>query len=66
MKKIFTFILIGLLFSICSNEDNDGIDCELFDPAYPSLYIRIVDDTGANLIENKTIDSNNINVEGNF
>ena len=59
-------ILVGLLFLSCSNDDNDGIDCALFDPAFPSLYIRIVDDAGTNLIENGTIDPNNITVEGNF
>jgi len=66
MKVIFTIILIGLLFSSCSDDDNGGIDCALFDPAFPSLSIRIVDDTGANLIENGTINPNDITVEGNF
>ena len=66
MRKALTIILIGLLLSSCSNEDDDGIDCSLFDPAFPSLYLRIVDDTGANLIENGTIDPNNIGIEGDF
>lgn len=66
MKKIIKLILIGILFSSCSNNDEGGIDCSLFDPAFPSLYIRIVDNAGVNLIENGTIDPNNISVEGDF
>ena len=66
MKKIFTLLLIGILISSCSNNDDDGIDCSLFDPAFPELYIRLVDETGANLIENGTIDPENITVEGDF
>lgn len=66
MKKVFTLILIGLLFSNCSNDDDEGIDCALFDPAFPTLFLRIVDNTGVNLIRNGTIDSSNITVEGDF
>jgi len=66
MKKILTILLIGILISSCSNNDDDGIDCSLFDPAFPELYIRLVDETGANLIENGTVDPENIIVEGDF
>ena len=66
MKKILTVLLIGILISSCSNNDDEGIDCSLFDPAFPELYIRLVDETGANLIENGTIDPENITVKGNF
>ncbi|EAQ50980.1 hypothetical protein [Leeuwenhoekiella blandensis] len=66
MKKIFTLLLIGILVSSCSNDDDEGIDCSLFDPAFPEIYIRIVDETGANLLENGTIDPENITVEGDF
>lgn len=66
MKKVFTIILIGLLISSCSNDDNNGIDCSLFDPAFPSLFIRIVDSNGANLIENGTINPSNITIDGDF
>ena len=66
MKKILNLFLIGIFFTSCSNDDNDGINCELFDPAFPELYIRLVDETGVNLIGNGTIDPENITVEGNF
>ena len=66
MKKILTLLLIGILISSCSNNDDGGIDCSLFDPMFPELYIRLVDETGANLIENGAIDPENITVEGNF
>ncbi|MDF0705575.1 hypothetical protein [Flagellimonas okinawensis] len=66
MKKLLTLFLIGILFTSCSSDDDNGIDCSLFDPAFPELYIRLVDETGANLIENGTIDPENITVEGDF
>ena len=66
MKKLLTHFLIGILLTSCSNDDDNGIDCSLFDPAFPELYIRLVDETGANLIENGTIDPENITVEGDF
>jgi hypothetical protein len=66
MKKILTLLLIGILLTNCSSDDDNGIDCSLFDPAFPELYIRLVDETGANLIENGTFDPENITVEGNF
>ena len=59
-------ILIGILFTSCSSDDDNGIDCSLFDPAFPELYIRLVDETGANLIENGTFDPENITIEGDF
>jgi hypothetical protein len=55
MKKNFILIIISILLSNCSNDDNDGIDCQLFDPAFPSLYIKLVDSNGNNLIENGTV-----------
>jgi hypothetical protein len=67
MKKlIFLLIMIPIWIGCSNNNDDDGIDCALFDPALPSLFIRIVDSTGANLIENGTIDPDNLSVEGRF
>lgn len=66
MKKTLTLLLIGVLISSCSNDDSHQINCALFDPAFPELYIRLVDETGVNLIENGTIDPDDITVEGNF
>ena len=66
MKKLLTLLFIGILFISCSNEEDNGINCSLFDPAFPELYVRLVDETGANLIENGTIDPETIMVEGDF
>lgn len=66
MKKIVRLLVMVLLFLSCSNGDDDGIDCALFDPGFPSLYIRIVNSTGDNLIGNGTIDPNDVKVEGDF
>jgi len=66
MKKILMILLIGLLAYSCSNNDDGGIDCSLFDPAFPELYIRLVDETGTNLLENGTIDPEDITVQGDF
>jgi len=65
MKKLIFLLIIIPIWIGCSNND-DGTDCSLFDPTVPSLFIRIVDSTGANLIENGTIDPDNISVEGDF
>jgi len=42
------------------------IDCSLFDPAFPSLFLKLVDASGNNLIEVGTIDPNVIRVGGEF
>lgn len=65
MKKIITLILIGLLFSSCSNNDDEGDDC-ILDMAVASLHLRIVDTAGTNLFENGTIDPDNIRVEADY
>lgn len=65
-KNFIFLLLIGILISGCSNNDDDGIDCALVDFAAPGIFIRLVDETGANLIENNTIDPEKITVEGDF
>ena len=47
------------MLSNCSENDG-GIDCALFDPGFPSLYVRLIDQNGDNLIGNGTIDPNEI------
>ena len=66
MKKIIAFILLGVLGVNCSNRDDGDIDCALFDPAFPALYVRIIDNEGVNVFEKGTIDSESIRVEGDF
>ncbi len=64
MKK---FILIFvLIFCSCLEDDDGGVDCSLVDVAHPSLYVKIVDSTGENLIANGSIDPDQIEVEGDF
>ncbi len=58
--------ITATFFMGCSSDDKEEIDCSLFDPAFPSLFIRIVDSTGVNLIGNGTLDPDNISVEGDF
>jgi len=57
-------MIMGLLG--CSDNDDDGINCELYDPAFPTLYLKFVDVNGNNLIENGSIDPEVISVEGEF
>ncbi|WP_424492611.1 hypothetical protein [Salinimicrobium sp. GXAS 041] len=67
MKKIFIIILLAAFTSACSsNDDDNGIDCRLFDPEFPELFVRMVDENGVNLIRIGTIDPENITVEGDF
>ncbi len=61
-KSVLLIMIMGILG--CS--DDDSIDCALFDPAFPALFIKLVDASGANLIENGSINAENIKVEGAF
>jgi hypothetical protein len=64
IKKIC--ILISLVFFNCSNNKDEEINCALFDPVIPELYIRLIDENGANLFENRTFDPKNITIESDF
>ncbi|MBZ9619158.1 hypothetical protein [Psychroflexus lacisalsi] len=68
MKKLIFLICMIPILNGCSstNDDNDEIDCALIDIAIPSLYVKIIDSTNANLIENGTIYPDKIEVDGNF
>lgn len=57
---------LPILIGCSKNDSSDELNCELYDPAFPSLNVRLVDSAGNNLIENGTIDPNFISVEGNF
>jgi hypothetical protein len=60
------FFLIAAIFLVNGCSDDDNIDCSLFDPAFPSLFLKLVDASGNNLIEVGTIDPNVIRVGGEF
>jgi len=59
LKKLFLYGI--LLFSIGCGDD-DGIDCELFDPAVPVIQLTYVDSERNNLIANGTLDADRIRV----
>ncbi len=66
MRKVFLLILLGILVSSCSNDDYNSIDCSLYDPAFPELYIKLVDDKGRNLIDVGAVDPDDITVDADF
>lgn len=63
--KLFSLTLCLLCLLSCKNDDESGIDCALFDPFIKSLHIKLVDNNGNNLIENKTYIADNIKVRIN-
>jgi len=65
MRKLFFLTALLTIIIGCSTDDEE-IDCSLFDPIFPELYIRLVDDAGVNLIDNGTINPKNFSVEGDF
>lgn len=66
IKKLQLLIVLGLvLISSCNNNDDD-INCLTFDVEQPLLFVRIIDATGTNLIENGSIDPAMIDVKGDF
>ena len=64
--KNLLFIALCSIVLSCSDDNEPEIDCRLFDPAFPSLFISLVDVNGANLFENGTIDSDSLRVTGDF
>lgn len=66
MKKFFTLFLIVLWCSNCSNDNGDGIDCSLFDPAFPTLFLKLVDANDTNLFESSELNPDTIRVTGDF
>ncbi|MCM4171999.1 hypothetical protein DHD32_10945 [Arenibacter sp. TNZ] len=60
------FFLIAAIFLLNGCSEDDNIDCALFDPAFPSLFLKLIDASGNNLIELGTIDPNAIRVDGEF
>lgn len=60
--RLFTFSLCFFCLISCSTEDNNDIDCTLFDPENFVLYIELVDHDGNNLIENETYIADEIKI----
>jgi hypothetical protein len=61
-----TLLILALIISMGCSSDDDKIDCALYDPGFASLYVKFIDNSGENLIENGTIDPSDISVEGDF
>lgn len=69
IKKITKRILVvvlGLVLMISCKSSNEDVNCLTFDAEAPQLFVRIIDAEGTNLIENGTIDSTSMNIEGDF
>ena len=68
MKRISLLLIISVItFNNCTQKDDDDtVDCSLFDPVFPSLYLKIVDINGINLFENGTFKSEDVSIEGDF
>lgn len=60
MTKLTSFLFCFLCLVSCNTDDDNGIDCSLFDPANPMLFIEMVDSDGNNLIENETFIADDI------
>lgn len=60
MKKSILILLLSLLCFSCQNDDDNQLDCGLYAPAFPSVFLKITDDNGNNLLENGTINPDDI------
>jgi phosphatidate phosphatase PAH1 len=66
MKRKLLLIISAIFLVNCSQKDDGGIDCSLFDPVFPSLYLKIIDANGVNLFENGTFNPEDVSTKGNF
>ena len=64
MKYTLRLLFVFLLFTGCAGDEED-INCSAYSPIIPGLNLRFVDASGNNLIENGSIDPENIRVESN-
>lgn len=66
MKRVVITVWVFLVCISCSHNDNDSIDCRLFDPIFPSLYVKFIDGDRTNLLGNGTINPDSLRVKGSF
>jgi hypothetical protein len=66
MKSTLKLLFVFVLFIGCSNDDDEAIDCDLVDIALPALHLRLVDNTGENLLESGSVDPETITIEADF
>lgn len=55
-------IIFCLVMVSCNSNDNDGVDCQLFDPAFETFSIELLDSDSNNLIENGTYDREEVQI----
>ena len=55
-------IFCNLCLCSCKTDDDNDIDCALFDPANSNLFIKLIDSDGNNLIENNTFIADDIKI----
>ena len=66
MKSALKLLFVFILFIGCSNDEDETIDCNLVDIALPALHLRLVDNTGENLLESGSVDPETITIEADF
>ncbi|WP_417884701.1 hypothetical protein [Zunongwangia sp.] len=72
MKVALRFLVLVVFLVGCAGDDDGEIECSLeknvlLDSYYsPQFYLRLVDASGENLLENESIDSETIKVESDF
>jgi hypothetical protein len=60
--KFFLLLFCYISLFSCKNDDEPEIDCALYDPFIRSLFIKLIDSEGQNLIENNTYMADDITV----